>query len=103
VEGYQNYDKSEFADKSALFDGNDEKLEELWKSEFSLKEFTEKKQFKSYEQLKGRLDKALGLESVQPRSKAADTSPTLDEEVNFDSAGVDDEDLDYFKSLANAD
>jgi hypothetical protein len=103
VEGYQNYDKSEFADKSALFDGNDEKLEELWKSEFSLKEFTEKKQFKSYEQLKGRLDKALGLESVQPKTKAADTSPTLDEEVNFDSAGVDDEDLDYFKSLANAD
>jgi hypothetical protein len=103
VEGYQNYDKSEFADKSALFDGDDEKLEELWKSEFSLKEFTEKKQFKSYEQLKGRLDKALGLESVQPRSKAADTTPTIDEEVNFDSAGVDDEDLDYFKSLANAD
>jgi hypothetical protein len=103
VEGYQNYDKSEFADKSALFDGDDEKLEELWKSEFSLKEFTEKKQFKTYEQLKGRLDKALGLESVQPKTKAADTSPTLDEEVNFDSAGVDDEDLDYFKSLANAD
>jgi hypothetical protein len=103
VEGYQNYDKSEFADKSALFDGDDEKLEELWKSEFSLKEFTEKKQFKTYEQLKGRLDKALGLESVQPKTKAVDTTPTIDEEVNFDSAGVDDEDLDYFKSLANAD
>ena len=103
VEGYQNYDKSEFADKSALFDGNDEKLEELWKSEFSLKEFTEKKHFKTYDQLKVRLDKALGLESVQqPRSKAADTTSTIDEEVNFDSAGVDDEDLDYFKSLANA-
>jgi hypothetical protein len=103
VEGYQNYDKSEFADKSALFDGDDEKLEELWKSEFSLKEFTEKKQFKTYEQLKGRLDKALGLESVQPKTKAVDTTPTIDEEVNFDSSGVDDEDLDYFKSLANAD
>ena len=31
VEGYRNYDKSEFADVSALFAGNDEKLEELWK------------------------------------------------------------------------
>ena len=103
VEGYQNYDKSEFADKSALFDGDDGKLEELWKSEFSLKEFTEKKQFKSYEHLKARLDKALGLESVQSKTKAADTPTSLDEEVNFDSAGVDDEDLDYFKSLANAD
>jgi hypothetical protein len=103
VEGYQNYDKSEFAEKSALFGGDDEKLEELWKSEYSLKEFTEKKHFKSYEQLKGRLDKALGFEAVQPRTKAADTTPTVDEEVSFDSSGVDDEDLDYFKSLANAD
>ena len=41
VEGYRNYDKSEFADKSALLDGNDEKLEELWKKEYSLKDFTE--------------------------------------------------------------
>ena len=103
VEGYQNYDKSEFAEKSALFGGDDEKLEELWKSEYSLKEFTEKKHFKSYEQLKARLDKALGFEAVQPRTKAADTTPTVDEEVSFDSSGVDDEDLDYFKSLANAD
>ena len=103
VEGYQNYDKSEFAEKSAIFNGNDEKLEELWKSEYSLKEFTEKKHFKSYEQLKARLDKALGFESVQPRTKAADTTPSLEEDVPFDSSGVDDEDLDYFKSLANAD
>ena len=104
VEGYQNYDKSEFADKSALFDGNDEKLEELWKSEFSLKEFTEKKQFKSYEQLKARLDKVLGFEgNTMLKTKAAETTELIgDDAVSFDSSGVDDEDLDYFRELANS-
>ena len=62
VEGYRNYDKSEFADKSALLDGDDEKLEALWKKEFSLKEFTEPSNFKSYEVLKAKLDKVLGFE-----------------------------------------
>jgi hypothetical protein len=74
VEGYRNYDKSEFADPSALFGGDDEKLENLWKSEYSLKEFTDKKNFKSYDQLKNRLDKALGHTGEEaPRTKAEDT------------------------------
>jgi hypothetical protein len=104
VEGYRNYDKSEFAEKSALFDGDDEKLEELWKKEHGLKEFVEKKQFKSYEQLKTRLDKVLGFAGgVAPiKSKAEDT--VLKDDVPFDtSTNADDEDLDYFKSLANQD
>jgi len=107
VEGYRNYDKSEFADKSALLDGDDEKLENLWKSEFSLKEFTEKKHFKAYDQLKARLDKALGFESVAPKTKAEDfvakTSPDLEEASSFNTSGIDDDDLDYFKSLAEQD
>ena len=107
VEGYRNYDKSEFSDKSALLDGDDDKLEQLWKNEYSLKEFTEKKHFKSYDQLKARLDKALGFEAVAPRTKAEDfipkTSPDLDD-VSFDtSSNVDEDDLDYFKSLASQD
>lgn len=104
VEGYRNYDKSEFADKSALFDGDDTKLEELWKKEFSLKEFTEKKQFKPYDQLKSRLDKVLGFEGLAPATKA-DT--TLVSKFNDDDIAVidkkvveHDDDLDYFKSLA---
>jgi hypothetical protein len=102
VEGYRNYDKSEFASKSAIFEGDDEKLEQLWKSEFGLKEFSEKKQFKPYEQLKSRLDKVLGFEgTVAPKTKAIDNLDTLKEEdVPFDTSSVEDEDLDYFKSLA---
>jgi len=104
VEGYRNYDKSEFADKSALLDGDDAKLEDLWKKQFSLKEFTEKKQFKPYDQLKSRLDKVLGFEGAVSSIKAEDVelrSFTEDEIKVIDSKATNsDEDLDYFKSLA---
>ena len=106
VEGYRNYDKSEFASAEALYDGDDEKLEALWKKEFGLKEFTEKKQFKSYEQLKGRLDKVLGFDgaAAAPKTKAADTvvSSFKDEDIAVIDKAIseDDEDLNYFKSLA---
>ena len=107
VEGYRNYDKSEFAGKSALFDGDDEKLEALWKKEFSLKEFTEKSQFKSYDVLKTRLDKVLGFEGVEmPRTKAE--TAVLDSFKEEDLAVIEsrfeasvDEELNYFKDLAD--
>ena len=104
VEGYRNYDKSEFADKSALLDGDDAKLEDLWKKQFSLKEFTEKKQFKPYDQLKSRLDKVLGFEGAVSSIKAEDVElrSFTEEEVKVlgNKATSVDEDLDYFKSLA---
>jgi hypothetical protein len=104
VEGYRNYDKSEFADKSAVLEGDDAKLEDLWKKEFSLKEFTEKKQFKPYDQLKSRLDKVLGFEGAVSSIKAEDVelrSFTEDEMKTIgNKATSSDEDLDYFKSLA---
>jgi hypothetical protein len=73
VEGYRNYDKSEFADKSALLDGDDDKLEAIYTKEHSLKDFTDKKHFKPYEQLKARLDKVLGFEGdAVPNIRAED-------------------------------
>ena len=103
VEGYRNYDKSEFATPSALLEGDDAKLEELWKKEYSLKEFTEKKQFKPYDQLKSRLDKVLGFEGAASVSKAdtAVVSKFNDDDISvIDKPVTEDEDLDYFKSLA---
>jgi len=106
VEGYRNYDKSEFADKSALLDGDDEKLESLWKKEFSLKEFTEPSNFKSYEVLKAKLDKVLGFDggsSVKTKAEDAVFKKFDDEDVAVIDKKIvehDDEDLDYFKSLA---
>jgi len=60
VEGYTNYDKSEFAAPSALLGGNDSALEKLWKTQYSLVEFTNPKSFKSYDELKTRLEAVLG-------------------------------------------
>ena len=98
VEGYRNYDKSEFDSPSAV-SGDDAELEALWKKEHSLKEFLDPKHFKPYDTLKAKLDKVLGLDGVAPvKTKAEDTilntaksAPSLDES---------DDELDYFKSLA---
>ena len=106
VEGYRNYDKSEFADVSALLDGNDDKLEELWKKQFSLKDFTERKNFKPYDQLKGRLDKVLGFTGAPiAKTKAEDTVASFKDDVSVLDSKISesDDDLDYFKSLADQD
>ena len=75
VAGYINYDKSEFESPSPLLNGDDALLEELWNKQYSLKEFTDPSNFKSYEQLKQRLDEVLtaaggfvkSAEEVQPK------------------------------------
>jgi hypothetical protein len=96
VEGYRNYDKSEFEKPSALSD-DDAKLEEMWKREYSLKEFLDPKHFKPYDVLKAKLDKVLGLDGAAPVSK----TKAVDENfVPKTSPDLDDEELDYFKSLA---
>ena len=102
VEGYRNYDKSEFADKSALLDGDDDKLEAIYTKEHSLKDFTDKKHFKPYEQLKARLDKVLGFEGdAVPNIRAEDVElPTPVAKAKAPVADTVDDDLDYFKSLA---
>jgi hypothetical protein len=60
VDGYANFDKSEFAAPSALLGGDDSALEKMWKTQHSLKEFTDPKNFKSYDELKARLEQVLG-------------------------------------------
>ncbi len=102
VEGYRNYDKSEFADKSALLDGDDDKLEAIYTKEHSLKDFTDKKHFKPYEQLKARLDKVLGFEGdAVPNIRAEDVElPATVTRAKAPVSTTVDDDLDYFKSLA---
>ena len=114
VDGYQNYDKSEFESAEALFD-DDNKLEEVWKSEHSLKELINEKNFKSYDQLKGRLEKALGLNHVEEGQEefvAKTTVQKMKEEVKpkktleeVDAGLVEDEvdEMDYFAKLAEED
>jgi hypothetical protein len=68
VEGYWNYDKSEFDSSSALMD-DDDALETLWKKEYSLSAIVAADQFKSYEDLEKRLKYVLGQKST-PRAQS---------------------------------
>lgn len=113
VEGYRNYDKSEFDSPSELFKGDDDRLETLWKKEYSLKEFLAETNFKTYNKLKERfhiVTASPGQDSFdeQPAVKPAQKpvkKKTIEEDDEFESSktvslGEDDE-LDYFKSLAD--
>ena len=79
VDGYQNYDLAEFDSAGPLFD-DDEKLEKIWKSQYSLLELLEPKNFKSYADLEARLKRVLG-QSNQTKYKTAEdyTAKSLDE------------------------
>ena len=62
VGGFVNYDKSAFSACTPLLGGDDKALEALWKKEYGLKEFTDTKNFKSYDELKSRLNQVLGAD-----------------------------------------
>ena len=107
VDGYWNYDKSEFDPVSALLD-NDDALEEVWKKQHSLKEFSAPTNFKSYDELKTRLATVLAGTTVvgnvvdtEPETLTIDTkeepAPTV---VSVD---VEDDTMSYFEKLAEDD
>ena len=66
VAGYWNYDSSEFDRQSALLD-DDDAMEAIWKKEYSLAELVAPDQFKSYDELKKRLDYVLGNAPTRSR------------------------------------
>ncbi|AGH06692.1 single-stranded DNA binding protein [Synechococcus phage S-RIM2 R21_2007] len=66
VDGYWNYDKSEFAAPGTLGNFDDDKLESIWKEGHSLADFEDSKNFKSYEQLQARLNLVLGKTGSAP-------------------------------------
>jgi len=105
VDGFSNYDKSEFEAPAAVLDGDDAKLEELWKKEYKLLEFVDPKNFKSYDDLKTRLDTVLGTTRNVPTSVEADdlpfesNTPTITPEM-IPRDGGGDESLEYFRKLA---
>jgi hypothetical protein len=84
VAGYWNYDSSEFDRPSPLLD-DDDALEAVWKQEYSLSELLAPDQFKSYEDLKKRLDYVLGTRGV-PKYQDPEV---MDEESDNDSYSVD--------------
>ena len=102
VDGYRNYDKSEFEKPSPLF-ADDAEIEKVWKSAYSLKQLLEPTNFKSYDQLKARLDRVVGMKgsnSGQPMMDPAYPPGKPATESPLDYAD-NDADLEIFKKLAN--
>ena len=111
VDGYWNYDKSEFAAPSALLD-DDDALEEVWGKQYSLAEFTAPTNFKSYDELKTRLDTVLaGTVSVGNVTNVMEDEP-VETTVTVDtkespaptvdvSDDEEDDSIDYFQKLAD--
>ena len=106
VDGYWNYDKSEF-EKPSKLDEDDNKIEEIWKKQYSLNDFTAATNFKSYEELKTRLDAVLSgsvtvgnvaeqMEDAPIETPKVDTKP-----VESKSDEDDDDTMDYFQKLAS--
>ena len=118
VAGYPNYDSSEFLTAGTLEDLDDAQLESIWKREHSLQALVAADQFKSYDQLKERLDKVLGRKSAAPAPEPTTTTsissapvfqkkeepvaeaPTPEQPVEQVDADGDDDVLDYFSKLA---
>tara|TARA_Y100001963_G_C6756904_1_gene437387 strand:+ start:941 stop:1852 length:912 start_codon:yes stop_codon:yes gene_type:complete len=118
VEGYPNYDTSSFKSPSAISD-DEARLEEIYNNQEDLSEWTDPKNYKSYDELKVRLASVLG-ESTTPNPKI---EMELDDEIpDFDkksepeiksapapkaktaeSAMDDDDTMSYFSKLANDD
>ena len=118
VAGYRNYDSSEFAVPGPLLD-DDDALEALWKKQNSLAELVAPSQFKSYEELKTRLDSVLGTkgsrrtdEEVNDEDDYRGSAPSLTEDLRGELNSLkssrsvvvdddeDDESLSYFAKLA---
>lgn len=120
VDGFRNYDKSEFEAPSAL-SGDDEELERIYNSEHSLAAIVDPKNFKSYDDLKARLHRVLGLSDAEPERRVErepvreEKRPELKEEdppfitekkSSYENNSSDDDDDeesldDFFKSLAD--
>ena len=104
VDGYWNYDKSEFEAPSAILD-DDSAIERIWKEQYSLTDFTAPSNFKSYEELKTRLDAVLSGKQVVSNQTVEDepiASPKVDTKPVESKQGEDEDTMDYFNKLANA-
>ena len=114
LDGYWNYDKSEFAAPATLGDFSDDKLEKIWEQSYSLAEFEAPKNFKSYEDLKKRLDLVLGKsaaptvvdesqEEVTPQNWGKEVSDFREKAVAASPVSDSEDTLSYFAQLAEED
>jgi len=113
-DGFTNYDESAFAEPSAI-SSDDEAILKVANAQFKLAEFLDRKNFKSYDELKKKLEEVLSGDSFAGKS-AAELSEEEDRPVasapkiaskpapSIASASDDDEDvMSYFEKIAKED
>jgi len=106
VDGFWNYDKSEFEGVSAIAD-NDDNIKAIWEKQYPLKPFLETSNFKSYEELKEKLNRVITgskitdtVENVDLPSTSAGTVKSNDSASIASANNESDDTLDYFSKLA---
>jgi hypothetical protein len=105
-DGYRNYDDSKFDSPSPLFN-DDDKIDEIWKQSHSLATFVTPDKFKSYDELKARMNRVLAFDSnvlvnktaspVAEKTQSAKSNPVMDDDDD------EDVDLDRFNELMKED
>jgi hypothetical protein len=116
-DGYTNYDESAFMEPSAL--GSDEKILEVASGQHKLSEFLERKNFKSYDELKKKLNEVLSgdgfntksaadMANDEPETRAAPepkSAPAFTPKAASKPAPMDDDDdvMSYFEKIAQED
>ena len=113
VEGYRNYDKSEFASVSQFQSGDDAKLEAVYNSVHDLGEYIDPKNYKSYSELERKLFEVLGESVVSSTITTAEQveldevtpAPKVDPVVETVPSGnsEDDDAMSFFAKLAKED
>ena len=105
VDGFWNYDKSEFEGVSAIAD-NDDNIKAIWEKQYPLKPFLDASNFKSYEELKEKLNRVITgtkstdtVENVDLPSTSTGTVKSKDG-ASTAPASESDDTLDYFSKLA---
>ena len=105
LEGYRNYDKSEFEAPSKLSD-DDSKVEQTWASQYSLNEFTDPSNFKTYQELEAKLNKVLMTSTSEVTAEDVELAPEPapvvkppKESVAAAKSEESDENMDYFQSM----
>ena len=105
VDGFWNYDKSEFEAVSPLSD-DDKTIERIWGEQYPLADFTAPSNFKSYNELKTRLDAVLsGKTTVGNVTESIEDEPVATPKVDtkpVEKVEKEDDTMDYFNKLANA-
>eukprot|EP00697_Spironema_sp_BW2_P014157 gnl/Spiro4/4544_TR2265_c0_g1_i2.p1 gnl/Spiro4/4544_TR2265_c0_g1~~gnl/Spiro4/4544_TR2265_c0_g1_i2.p1 ORF type:complete len:328 (+),score=55.78 gnl/Spiro4/4544_TR2265_c0_g1_i2:1314-2297(+) len=92
VAEYRNYDKSEFAASSVLYDNDEAKLEKVWSECHSLAAIVAPEKFKTYEQLKAALEAAVPGSTTGGKVLARPTQSRKQEDAPDNEDGEDETD-----------